>query len=772
MTKKEIDVIVGALLHDVGKLLYRTGESKNHSTLGYEFLKERKVENQSILDSVHYHHGNLLAKANIADDSIAYIVYVADNISAASDRRKKEQGEFGFNPKIPMQSVFNILNGNKKNYCYAPIRLDTETAIHMPMSEDVQFDTHYYEQLKLSLEDALKGVDLADEDYISSLLTAFEAYTSYIPSSTATGELADISLYDHVKLTAAYASCIYQYLQEIGETNYKKVCFEEAEKLYEKKAFRMLSMDVSGIQKFIYTIHSSGALKMLRSRSFYLEILMEHMVDELLSKLNLSRANLIFSGGGRCTILIPNTKEVCSKVEELQQVWSDWFIDKFGISLYVGVESVACSAYELENHEKGQYAEIFRKLSAKISKKKSHRYSARQILLLNSNSNEEHTRECKVCKSTGVLDEEEHCPFCQKIIAFSKQIIEEKFYAVVEGEEGLPLPTGNSLCAFTEEELKELLVNDKIVRSYAKNRYYTGQKMASKLWVGDYSDKLTTDQYAKQAQGIDRIAVLRADVDNLGQTFIAGFEESQKTLSRMAALSRQLSLFFKNYINGILKEGKASILAPAGSRKVTIVYSGGDDLFLVGAWNEIIAVAIDIHNALEEFAIGSLHISAGIGVFSAKYPLSVCAREVEQLEENAKKYPVSDSPEKNAICLFEQDSTYDWSTFITKVIGEKLVTLDEFFSNQEERGMAFLYRLLELIRAREDKINLARFAYMLSRLEPKESKVTIEIKDNYKRFEKTMYRWACNKTDAQQLITAIYIYVYLHRKEDDVHETK
>ena len=67
MTKKEIDIIVGALLHDVGKLIYRTGESKNHSTLGYEFLKERKVENESILDSVHYHHGNLLAKANIAD---------------------------------------------------------------------------------------------------------------------------------------------------------------------------------------------------------------------------------------------------------------------------------------------------------------------------------------------------------------------------------------------------------------------------------------------------------------------------------------------------------------------------------------------------------------------------------------------------------------------------------------------------------------------------------------------------------------------------------
>ena len=74
MTKKEIDVIVGALLHDVGKLLYRTGESKNHSTLGYEFLKEHKVENEQILDSVRYHHGNMLAKANIPENSLAYIV--------------------------------------------------------------------------------------------------------------------------------------------------------------------------------------------------------------------------------------------------------------------------------------------------------------------------------------------------------------------------------------------------------------------------------------------------------------------------------------------------------------------------------------------------------------------------------------------------------------------------------------------------------------------------------------------------------------------------
>ena len=54
--------------------------------------------------------------------------------------------------------------------------------------------------------------------------------------------------------------------------------------------FLLYSMDISGIQNFIYTVGESGVLKGLRARSFYLEIMMEHVVDELLEKLALSRA--------------------------------------------------------------------------------------------------------------------------------------------------------------------------------------------------------------------------------------------------------------------------------------------------------------------------------------------------------------------------------------------------------------------------------------------------------------------------------------------------
>ena len=59
----------------------------------------------------------------------------------------------------------------------------------------------------------------------------------------------------------------------------------------------------------------------------------------------------------------------------------------------------------------------------------------------------------------------------------------------------------------------------------------------------------------KRQKELKRIGVLRADVDNLGQTFVAGFAGKYATLSRTAALSRQLSIFFKYYIRSILKNG-------------------------------------------------------------------------------------------------------------------------------------------------------------------------------------------------------------------------
>lgn len=87
-------------------------------------------------------------------------------------------------------------------------------------------------------------------------------------------------------------------------------------------------------RKFIYTISSKGALKGLRARSFYLEILMEHIIDETLSALTLSRSSLIYSGGGHCYMLLPNTDRVKEILKKQQEQINHWFIDKFDTALY------------------------------------------------------------------------------------------------------------------------------------------------------------------------------------------------------------------------------------------------------------------------------------------------------------------------------------------------------------------------------------------------------------------------------------------------------
>ena len=40
MTKEHVDLILGSLLHDVGKVVFRTGERKNHSQSGFEYLRD------------------------------------------------------------------------------------------------------------------------------------------------------------------------------------------------------------------------------------------------------------------------------------------------------------------------------------------------------------------------------------------------------------------------------------------------------------------------------------------------------------------------------------------------------------------------------------------------------------------------------------------------------------------------------------------------------------------------------------------------------------
>lgn len=767
ITDRQIRLVIGSLLHDIGKVVYRSGDGRNHSQSGYGYLRdEAGIQDEEILNCVRYHHGSYIKNAQIPVKSSAYVTYYADNVASFSDRREAEDSEDGFDKKTPLDSVFNILNGNHGKSHYAMQVLDLKSGINYPTETATSLDEYFYKKVIQNITDNLKGITITEE-YLNSLLSVLEANLSYIPSSTSRRELADISLYDHMKMTAAIASCVEQYLEEKGENDYRGCLFTNATKTYEDQMFLLYSIDISGIQSFIYTIGEQGALRGLRARSFYLELMMEHIVDELLEKLSLSRANLIYTGGGHCYMLVPNTARAKTVIDASEKELNQWMMKHFGMALYVAGGYVEASANNFRNLPEGSYSELYLEVSRKISLKKNHRYNADEIHWLNSRTHDGE-RECKVCRQIAHLKEDK-CPTCNALEKMSGNILYKNFFSVLcEPEENaLPLPWGRYLVADADETaLKKRMEKDAYVRSYTKNNIYTGKHVSTKLWVGDHTTGDTFEAFAEKAEGVKRIAILRADVDNLGNTFVRGFEQANGntkyvTLSRTATLSRQLSLFFKCYINHILDHGTDTAFGKNGQRNVTIVYSGGDDVFLAGSWNEVIAAFMELKAALERFTLGTLTISGGIGVYHAKYPLNIMAKEVEVLEDASKHVQG-----KNAITIFDETHSYPWKEFLTKVVDEKFCSVRDYFDATTDHGMAFLYHLTELLRNTGEKINIARYVYLLSRMEPDE-KADPSVRERYRAFSRNMYQWSRTEKDRRELITAIYLYVYLQREREE-----
>ena len=295
--------------------------------------------------------------------------------------------------------------------------------------------------------------------------------------------------------------------------------------LRREPAFLLYTADFSRIQRFIYTVHTEGALRSLRSRSFFLELLMEHYMDELLDGCGLTRTNIIYSGGGHCYLLLPNTAAVQQTLADWNRAFNGWLNEQFGVQLFLANGWTPCSANDLCNvpAEASPYKALFRRVNA-----------------------------------------EGLCPWCNRFANLSAQIQNQSIYLV----HSTPRPSAFALPGIRGSKRFLSFSNDSAlcadaVRSYTKNRLVRTLSPSINLFVGDYAASNNIEDLADQSEGIRRVAICRMDVDNLGQAFIAGFEQPDQTdpvqrmkyinLFRAAAFSRQMSLFFKYHINGLLQ---------------------------------------------------------------------------------------------------------------------------------------------------------------------------------------------------------------------------
>jgi hypothetical protein len=204
----------------------------------------------------------------------------------------------------------------------------------------------------------------------------------------------------------------------------------------------------------------------------------------------------------------------------------------------------------------------------------------------------------------------------------------------------------------------------KDVRFYSLNQLahqIKDQQVTSLMVGGNQHPKDDFEAIAEQAQGIARLGILRMDVDNLGSIFGQGLNNyvhdrkiSDKpsrfySLGRVTTMSWQLSTFFSAVLRQMVDSH------PENKGRVSVVYAGGDDLFILGAWDALPHIAADIREQFSRYCAGNPDFSLSGGL-------------VLTGEEKAKKYKrhfgdhnKPQQRQKRALCFF--DTPMDWEEF-------------------------------------------------------------------------------------------------------------
>jgi CRISPR-associated protein Csm1 len=214
---------------------------------------------------------------------------------------------------------------------------------------------------------------------------------------------------------------------------------------------------------------------------------------------------------------------------------------------------------------------------------------------------------------------------------------------------------------------------------------------------------------AAGAQGAPLLGVLKLDADNLGAAFRKSIPNAPN-FAGLQRLSERLDDFFARQVD--------EILARPPWDSLYMVFSGGDDLLLVGRWN----VAFDFAGEIQErfassFAGDGLTLSGGLALVKPTFPIRRAADQADDLLATAKTQPAAGaSAPKDQLATFGQ--VWKWADHATVATTARRLA-DWVRHDVMPRGG--LHTLLELALARQrgDASPVtARLAYHVGRNYP------------------------------------------------------
>lgn len=721
MAKKISDyqaIILAGLLHDIGKFYQRTGVKFDLKTKGDEYDYETFTRKQEEGHSTRYSHvhgaytakffreylsqydevGVLAALHHVPEQGnderqrfLAKLIALADRMSSGERQDRDENEESGNPQEEPLTSIFSQLElENVKRddrEFYLPLSsLEPTLGLLFPVN-DKKKAFHYLtgqEAYRKLWDGFLKELALLDKnDILPQIYHLLLKYTISIPSAVYRDK-PDISLYHHLKTTAALSACLYKLSEEqernIFESkvnqilseikNYRKSEGGKTNNSFLKdKDFLLVGGDISGIQDFIYQVTSEKALKGLRARSFYIQLISELAARKILNEFDLAEVNLLYCGGGNFYLLVPNIQGAESKLKAIQKE-----IDEVLLRAHKGKISTILSWVPVSYEDFFQnFASLWEKLGKELSRNKRCKFAS----LITPENGEQFKRfvlgpfdqggkrtGCPICGEE-IEVSQINCPLCESLISFSGDLVRAKAI-LIEPDEKKSLPEKdirwqNVLqalgfkCEFLTSSEGKNYRGKLIINSTDFAGKFEGFTFIARKTLAADGQVLTLEDMADRASGIKKWGVLRADVDNLGKLFREGLGKN-KTISRVSMLSSMLSLYFSARI-GQLDSWVEKYPGGAGlAEDVYVAYSGGDDLFLIGPWSVLPYLARVIYDDFRKFSCERLSLSAGVFFApSKKYPVYQAARMAGEAEDKAK------SDGRDRLTLFGE--SLEWNCF-------------------------------------------------------------------------------------------------------------
>lgn len=755
---KLIDVAYGALLHDIGKFYQRTYEKSDLSKRELETTRYHKNGNYYS----HLHSGytsrflnkylemnnefeKLTSEHHHIDESEHFlnIIKKADQIASAIDRQDELKDNEAENKKgsfitARLYSVLSEVHFGKEKNDNSIFSLSTRDQMNIPdanfvrksLKESVDEYKILFDEFADEIEKNIylkKRVNFIAYNYMYNLLNK---YLVTVPASTYGGVKSAVSLFDHLKISSAIASCLYD-----------KTC-------YDQEMFYMLEIDVSGIQSFIYQVVEGsgtkpGLSKALRGRSILVGLITNAISYAFLNEFGLTVSNILFNTGGGSMILLPYNQSIEKRVMDLSKKIRKSLFDFFQTDITFVNAMLPVNKKELETFQTDKAIE----LKSLLGRNKMRKY---QDIIDDADFFFDKIDFNSKCNTCGRVSKSEQCFICKMVEKISQIYTKNESFGIVydfnktidiKNIETLDL--GFVRLLFIND--KSYLIDDEIswyVDSI--NNFGFGNEIMTANDVPLDKDSNTILSFEKilkltpEEYGDKKLAILKMDVDNLGGIFAFGLKASdeprvQRSISKYVTMSRLMEFFFGHEIKNICREVSLKISENIDDIKngtmFYINYAGGDDLVIIGSAYSIVELALEIHKRFTEFTNNkNITISGGINFQNDKKPI----RFGVQMAEEA--LSMSKNGDKNAITLL--DTTVPFVEF-----EELLVEVKEIckFILEGKLSRTMLFNLMSNIRDKsymEFVCLIPRIQYILYR----------NVKDQ-KLLDSMRYRLTKVKTD-------------------------